>query len=335
MTDESFLARLSRIGQAFQESKIVLAGVELGLYERLARSTATATELAQDLDVTLRGIEILADALVATGYLDKRDGRYANSADVDRFLVAGRPGSLAHIMGHRNEMFRSWSLLDDVIRHGQARDEHDKPTLADPVANRNFILGMAEVSGGRVGPLLDRLPLEGTRRLVDLGGGPGHYACEAVRRHGQLSAVVVDLPLTVEVAREYVAGQGLSERVQARECDFYRADALDLGGQADGVLISQVLHAEGEEQNRALLRKLHAQVQPGGWVAVAENLVHPGRTSPVAAAMFAVNMLAGTTRGRTYTAEEITAWLADAGFTAEPCVEIGERTWLLLARKGG
>ena len=107
MTDEAFPARLARIGQAFQESKIVLLGVDLGLFERLATGPATATELARDLSTTERGMEILTDALAATGYLVKRDDRLANTDDVDRYLVPGRPERLAHIMGHRNEMFGS------------------------------------------------------------------------------------------------------------------------------------------------------------------------------------------------------------------------------------
>ena len=49
--------------------------------------------------------------------------------------------------------------------------------------------------------------------FVDLGGGPAHYACEAVRRHDGLRALLVDLPLTVEVAQGYIADQGEQERV--------------------------------------------------------------------------------------------------------------------------
>ena len=333
MNDEAFPARLARIGQAFQESKIVLLGVDLGLFERLSTGPATTTELARDLATTERGMEILTDALAATGYLIKRGDRLANTDDVDRYLVPGRSGSLAHIMGHRNEMFSSWARLDDVIRHGQTRQEADKPTLSDPKANRNFILGMAEVGLGRVGLVLDRLPLSSSHRLVDLGGGPGHFACEAARRLSTLVATVVDLPLTVSVATEYVAGQGLAERVSTQTCDFYRSDVLELGGDTDGVLISQVLHAEGESENRALLTKIAPHIRPGGWVAVVENLVDADRTSPVGAAMFAVNMLAGTARGRTYTEAEIAGWLRDAGFVPSPAEQVAERTWVVLGHK--
>ncbi|MCP4654751.1 MAG: methyltransferase, partial [bacterium] len=62
-----------------------------------------------------------------------------------------------------------------------------------------------------------------------------------------------------------------------------------------------------------------------------DNLVGPDRVKPVEAAVFAVNMLAGTTRGRTYTADEISAWLKTAGFDPEPAEQVAPRTWVLQA----
>ena len=49
--------------------------------------------------------------------------------------------------------------------------------------------------------------------------------------------------------------------------------------------------------------------------------------------MFAVNMLAGTARGRTYTESEIGSWLDEAGFAPAPAEEVAERTWVVLGRK--
>ena len=331
--DETFLDRLNRVTNSFMEAKLVLAGVTLGLFERLAKGPATVAQLTADLEVTARGIEILADALVAQGYLGKDGGSYENSDGANRYLVPGGPDSQAFITGHRNQMFHTWAVLEDTIRHGQQVDESVKSTLTDRVSNRNFILGMAEVSRGRLGPILDKLPLDEARRFVDIGGGPAQYACEAARRHSTLEAVVVDLELTVEVAREQIAEQELTDRVSAVVCDFYREPTIELPGPADVALISQVFHAEGPEENLALLKKTHAIIREGGCLAIVENLVNPDRTSPVPAAMFAVNMLAGTMRGRTYTKDEIYGWLEEAGFAPQSTERLDPRTWLMLSRR--
>jgi hypothetical protein len=327
-----FELKVTRATNGFQEAKILMAGVELDLFDRLAEGPATASELAEDLDTTLRGIEILADALVTKEYLAKDGSVYSNTEGAARFLVRSSPDSQAFILGHRNLMYRSWGKLEEVVRNGRKIQEKNKSTLVDREANRNFILGMAEVSRERLGPILDRLPLAGAELFVDLGGGPAHYACEAVRRHEGLQALLVDLPLTVEVATEYIAGQGEQDRVRTLVCDFYGEAELPLPVQADVMLISQVLHAEGVEQNRALLRKVASQMKPGGCVAIVENLVDETRTAPLWGAMFAVNMLTGTERGRTYTAAEISAWLEEAGLRPEPVVEVAPRTQLILAR---
>jgi len=326
-----FELKITRASNGFQEAKILLAGVELGVFDRLEEGPASSEELAEDLGVSVRGIEILADALVCKEYLEKRGNEYSNSEGASRFLGRGAGESQAFILGHRNQMYRSWGKLEEVVRKGRKTQEKDKATLADPEANRNFILGMAEVSRERLGPILDRLPLEGAEVFVDLGGGPAPYACEVVRRHGGMEALLVDLPMTVEVARGFIAEQGLEDRIRARVCDFYGEEALDLPVQADVMLISQVLHAEGPDQNAALLRKVVPHVRPGGCVAIVENLVDETRTAPTWGAMFAVNMLTGTQRGRTYTAAEVSGWLTDAGLRPEPMFEVAPRTQMILA----
>ncbi len=328
---QDFELKVTRASNGFQEAKILMAGVELRLFDRLAEGPATAQQLARDLEVTVRGIEILADALVTKEYLTKDGEIYANSEGAARFLVRGAPESQAFILGHRNQMYRSWGKLEEVVRKGRKTQEKDKATLVDREANRNFILGMAEVSRERLGAILDRLPLAGAERFVDLGGGPAHYACEAVKRHADLRALLVDLPLTVEVAKEYIAGQGCEDRVATQVCDFYAEPALELPAPADVMLISQVLHAEGVDENRELLRKVAPHVKPGGCVAIVENLVDETRTAPLWGAMFAVNMLTGTQRGRTYTAGEVRGWLEEAGLTPDPVIEVAPRTQLILA----
>ncbi len=330
---DEFELRLTRATNGFMEAKILMAGVELRLFDRLAEGSATVAALAADLEVTERGVAILADALVGYGYLTRQGDRYANTPNTDRALVRGRPGSQAYIIGHRNLMYRSWGQLEQVVRRGRQVPEKAKATLADREANRNFILGMAEVSRERQGAILDRLPLADASLFVDLGGGPAHYACEAVRRHPGLRALLVDLPLTVEVAREFIEGQGGSDRVATLVCDFYGVPELDLGEPADVMLISQVLHAEGPDENAALLKKVAPWVKPGGAVVIVENLLDPDRAGPVHATTFAVNMLTGTQRGRTYTADEVCDWLRDAAFEPGEVDEIAPRTQLILARR--
>jgi len=327
------LEDLNRMANGFQQSKVLLLGVEFNVFDHLEHGPKSARELAEVEQATLRGMEILLDSLAAIGLLTKEGDRYANTSAASRYLCKQSPDSVAHIMGHRNQMFRSWAQLDETIREGKQTPEREKATLTDRKANRNFILGMAEVSKGRIWPVLDRLPLATCKLFVDLGGGPAQYVCAAAERFPDLEALLVDLPLTVEVAQEQIARRGLSDRVRTLVCDFYREKLLEFGAPADVVLISQVLHAEGPEENRDLLARVHGAIRPGGTLGIVENLVDETRTSPVVAAMFSVNMLAGTKRGRTYTAREISSWLEEAGFHPSPAEPVADRAWMIVATK--
>ena len=57
------------------------------------------------------------------------------------------------------------------------------------------------------------------------------------------------------------------------------------------------------------------------------------RTSPRVGAIFAVGMLIGTGRGRTYTEGEYGAWLAEAGFTGVRRVALPGPNDLLVAER--
>ncbi len=69
-------------------------------------------------------------------------------------------------------------------------------------------------------------------------------------------------------------------------------------------------HIYGPDTNRALFRRVLSSLNPGGVVAVNDLVrgVNP-RTE-----LFAVNMLVNTESGGTWTLEEFSAWIEDAGF---------------------
>lgn len=99
------------------------------------------------------------------------------------------------------------------------------------------------------------------------------------------------------------------------------------------MLISNIFHAEGPDENCKLLEKVHSITLKGSTVAIVENLVRGDRTEPKEGAMFAVNMLAGTPRGKTYTEGEINTWLKKTGFTPQSCENLAPRTWIILASR--
>ena len=154
-----------------------------------------------------------------------------------------------------------------------------------------------------------------------------------MRRQKSLKGWLIDLPLTVAVAEDLLADCPDRGRLSLAVWDFYEEEPPDDLPVMDLLLVSQVLHAESPEKNIELLSRLHPLLAPGARVVVHEFLVGDDRTSPPAAALFAVNMLAMTDSGRTYSAAEIEAWGAATGFEPEGSEALDDRSGLVVLRK--
>jgi len=328
------MERLNEIANGYVRAKILLAAAELRIFDVLAGEGATAEDVLQVTGGQRRGLEILLNALAAMEILDKEGGIYRLREEFVPYLTEDSPTHFPALLRHRNLLFRSWAFLEERITGAEPRlPEFDRSVVRRSEPNENFIRAMFAVGHGNVAAVADRIDFKGVRKVVDLGGGPGHYLVEFIERIDDPEPYLVDLQLTLDVAGTVLAGSPHRDDIKMIPWDFYNdPPPTELSG-LDLVFISQVFHAASAESNRTLLRQLFPMMSPGGRVVVHENVVEPGRTSPVESALFAVNMLVMTEGGRTYTEDEILAWGTDVGFIAEPGERLHERSYLVRLRR--
>ncbi len=350
------LQRLNQAALGFMEAKLLFAAASLRLFEALRGAGGTASEIAARLGAAethhgaaethrgtretphgasagradVRGVEILLDALVALGYVRKAGATYTNAPEYEPYLLEDAPTHHVAGMRHRNRLFRHWALLEDrILGRPMPPGYLDRATLEDEQDNENFIRAMYAYSHQGVGAVLDAIDLAGVSSVADLGGGPGHYLAEFGRRLPQADLYLVDLPLTLEVARRIQRDAPLFPRLRFVAWDFYEdAPPRDLP-RVDLVLLSQVIHSEGPDANRALFRRLAPLLAPGGRLVIHERTVDASRTAPREGAIFAVNMFVMTERGRTYTEAEIAGWAAEAGLRKGRSVRVAETSHVL------
>jgi SAM-dependent methyltransferase len=174
--------------------------------------------------------------------------------------------------------------------------------------------------------LLKALDLRGVKRALDLGGGPGTYGIALAKRG--IDVTLFDLPDTIEIAHEMIRKAGV-RNVTFRGGDFHFDD---IGNGYDLALLSQVLHSHSPIENRALLGKVFDALAPKGTIAIHEFALAEDRASPIAGALFSVNMLVNTTEGRSYSPKEMSGWLMKAGFGRIKKVGLGD-TVVMTGRK--
>ncbi len=313
----------------FRRPRVLLTAHELGLFTVLGDEAMTSAQVAERLGSDPRATDRLMNALIGLGLLTKAEGRFSNAPAAAKHLVRGRPGFLAGL-DHAAGLWESWSALTAAVKAG-------RPVASTPLARRDaaffeaFIAAMHARAAGQAEELAELIDLTGVSRVLDVGGGSGVFAMAMAKARPGLTAVVFDLPQVTPLTRQYLAAEGLSDRITVVNGD-YNAD--ELGSGFDLVLLSAILHANSPDQNRALLAKCAAALKPGGRVAVSDFIMSEDRTSPAFGAMFSLNMLVATEQGDTYTASEITAWLEEAGFSGVRFIETSFGADLAVAIKG-
>jgi ubiquinone/menaquinone biosynthesis C-methylase UbiE len=166
--------------------------------------------------------------------------------------------------------------------------------------------------------------------VLDLAAGSGVWGIALAQSSSHVHVTAVDWPGVIPVTRATVTRFGVVDRFTFSEGDLQQAD---FGGGHNVATLGHILHSEGIDRSKALLAKTFHALAPGGTIAVAEFLVNADRTGPVGGLIFAVNMLVNTDCGDTFSFEEISEWLREAGFVDARTIPTHGQSPLILATK--
>ncbi len=311
MPRELSLAEIFQLGY-YWETKILLTGVRLDLFSALDGKPKSAQEVAGRLDVYEPTLTLLLNALVAMRLLVKEEGLYRNSSAAETHLVRRSPEYVGHLLILHDAEWNNWGKLEEAIRSGKRPvDQHIFET--DPELGGN-VLAVLHRIGRQSGPALaQRLELAGPVHMLDLGGGAGTNAIAFCQASSEVSAIVFDLPATLNLTEKTVKEAGLEARIGFRAGDFTKDE---LGGPYDLVLMSDILHYQTFEANGALVRKVFGQLAPGGRLVIKDRFLDDTGTGPAWTTAFAIHILVNTQHGGCYKTADARQWMMDAGFTS-------------------
>lgn len=327
---EGMVRELSAKVNAFRQSIVLLTANRHSLFSHIASEPMAASQVASRLNWDPRAGEIFLNALVAMGLLRKQDGCFSNTEISERLLVKGSPDYQGDILNHNLYLWERWSRIAEVLESGESLRHPQKRRSDDEL--RAFISGMANIARFSAEKLWERVDLSGRKRLLDVGGGPGIYSYYACTRFPGLEAVVFDLHDVEPIFEEHRERSGAGDRVQFHPGN-HLADPFP--GGFDVALMSSIIHSLGEDENRALLKKISSVLDPGGLVIVKDFYISEDGTQPLYAALFAINMLIGTQAGGCYSRRTVESWLTEAGFQPKQYFDLTEQAGVLVGEKVG
>lgn len=290
--------------------RILFTALDLDLFTAMGTRAWTIPALAKRLHVSKRGLDIVCRNLASAGVLVKQRQTYRNGPVAATTLNANSADYRRGYINLMRDQWTDWGKLTESVRSG--RPVEDDKHQDDAAYRREFSWAMHHRSVDVAPAVAAQISLKGVTSLLDLGGGPGTYALEFLRRHPTLHATVADRAPALDVARKIAASVKHGRRLSYVPLDFLKDDIPD---RYDVIWFSNVLHIYSAEENQLLFQKMAHALNPNGRVLIQDAfLVDRDGLWPQETNLFAVTMLLFTEAGNTYSVADTATWLRKAGF---------------------
>jgi len=310
--------RLIGTSSAYWRGCTLQAAVRLKIFSILGEKQKSLEEIKHALNADLRGTEYLLNALAAMRLIRKNENFYQNSEAAVELLTESSHRYIGHIILHHHHLLDGWAQLDQAVLQGAPVE---KRSYGQELERESFLLGMFNLAMISAPLVASEVHLEGKKKLLDLGGGPGTFSIHFCRVNPHLRAVVYDRPTTKPFMQKTAAAFHLADRIDFIGGDFNQ-DPIT-GGPYDAAWLSHILHSNGPKQCQDLIAKVYDILEPGGQILIHDFILKDTKDSPEFGALFSLNMLINNPEGRAYSEAEIAAMIEKAGFKdrrlIDPC----------------
>lgn len=304
------------IGKAGDDAnKLVLLGSALkaGIFKALDKEKDVAT-LKEELQADERALYIVLEALYSMGYVEKSQDKYVIANKARPFFLERGEDYVGGYLPHFMNILKSWLALPEIIKGERPEREpvpRDIPVFMHAMASRPDTIAEEAVD-----QIIKRKPY--AKNVLDLGGGPGKYSREFVKRG--LRAVLFD---TEEVIDYVSTAFNLKEikNITLKKGDFTQNVEKDFSEKFDIVFMGNICHIYSEDKNRKIISQVHDLLNKNGMLAI-EDFVR-GRSPR--AEIFAVNMLANSEEGNTWTEAQFSDWFKEAGFLEIEVIDLAKK----------
>lgn len=327
-------ARIMELAWGFVPPLVLEAAIRRRIFDVLDNGPKSLGEIHQETGASERGLAAISNALVGLKLLAKdSQGNFSLTPESAAFLVSTKPGFQGGFIRHSSEqLIPKWLHLNEIVGAGKPVQAVNLEPAGSDFFQKfvNDIFPMSYPSAQALAANLNLSAAAGPVSVLDLAAGSGVWGIALAQASEQVRVTAVDWPDVVPVTRNTVARFGLADRFSYIEGDLLEAD---FGSNYSVATLGHILHSEGRARSQKLLRKTFDALAAGGTIAIAEFLVNSDRTGPLNGLFFAVNMLVNTDEGDTYSFEEISAWLKEAGFVNARLLESPGPSPLVLATK--
>lgn len=313
---------------------VTTALVHLDLFSWLGEHPSSKKEICEHFGFAERPTDVMLTLLVANGFITQSQGKFEPTVVAREHLSGGSPWNLAPYYASlknrpitldflkvlKTDKPAGWGGNQDLDWHKAMETEEFSRAFTAAMDCRGHYL--AQALGKKVG-------LQKRRRLLDIGGGSGIYACSLAAHFPKLQAVVFEQHPVSRITERCVQERGMADRVSVMTGDLFQ-DPLPTG--CDVHLLSNVLHDWGVAEVRTLLKLSYAALRDDGLLIIHDAFINEDKTGPLPVAEYSA-MLMHSTQGKCYSVGEYAVLLKEAGFVPGKYEDTAADRGFMTARK--
>ena len=268
--------RLSELLFGFMPAQLVYVMARLGIADKVADGPLSVEELASAADAEPTAMRRLVRGLASIGLVEVDADDRVSVTETGALLGLDAKGSMRDMALHfGGEASPAWGKLDYSVRTGEPAFKHVfgerffTYTEHNPEAGAAFDGTMTRMSRGVIAQAVAAYDFTEASKILDVGGGRGHFVAAVLEAHSELEGAVFDQPHVTKAAAEYLANKGLSERCAVISGSFF--ESLPAG--YDLHILKWILHDWDDEACMQILTTCHASLPQRGRLLVVERLL--------------------------------------------------------------
>jgi O-methyltransferase/methyltransferase family protein len=307
-----------QVATGYMASSCLYAAITLDVADHLAAGPKTAAELAKASGANEDALYRILRLLASLGIFEETAPRTFALTPAADLLRRDAPGSLRGMAVFLPDPthYRIYGNIMESLSTGKPCAD---TTLGMPVFeylakdqaySQVFNDAMTALSAPVAGAAIEAYDFSGIGTLVDVAGGHGEVLMSILKANPTMRGILADLGHVVDGAKPRIASAGLSGRMQAVACDFFKA--VPEGG--DAYIMKHIIHDWDDERASVILRNIGAAMgSKTGKVILLESVIAAGG-APDLGKFIDIEMLVFP-GGRERTAEEFRSLFDRAGFS--------------------
>ena len=323
----SYQEIINKIDQ-LEEANILISAFELRIFSILDKYCLSAKQVSNAANTQLDCTEILLNALASMGALKKEVNKYRNTHSTFKYFCESSEDYKKGTIMLKQENRDEYEQLARIIKEGRDYESFDQED--DPKFRHLFTYAMHERSELYVDKIAEIVTKKPVGKLVDLGCGPGSYSVAILRKDKNGTAVLIDRPIAVKVAKLIHKNHTTYKRLKFISGDLFKDD---FGADYDTVFLSNILHIYNQRENKMLFKKIYRALNKGGRFILYDFFLKNNRIEPYDAALFSITMLLYTKTGKSYTFGEVEMLLKNEGFSRFKRINVGHGSSIIEAIK--